>query len=573
MCKRAMSARAWIVAALGLLASCEAQPLAGQACEAGLVAGDLVITEVFADPAGADEGREWIELYNATSETISLAGVQVRSSKADGAKARGHVIGGGEVPAGGYAVLGSSLPELAPPYVHYGYGSALGELFNGEGGALSLACGGVELDAVRYQRVRAGRSRAFDGGVAPDAIANDAAETWCDSATPFGDAGDSFGTPGARNDDCEVVVPGRCLDAASGSLRDVVRPAPGDLAISEVMADPAAVADALGEWIEVEVRRDVDLNGLGVDRLGDSAAPSLLSAQACLRVAAGSFAVLARSQDPARNGGLPRVDAILPLSLVSGSAASPGDVQLLSEGALLDGVRWTRAASGRATQVDPRYLDPTGNDEERVWCEASAPYGAGDRGSPGAANSRCTIPPPEGMCEQDGGVRPARKPAVGQLVITEFMANPAGTDSNEEWFEVTNAGSEAFDLNGLSVDRAGDSSPPSPLASPTCKSVSPGGFAVLARSADPARNAGLPSVALTYSLSMGDAGDLQILDGGTVLDAITWSDAPNAASAQLDRAYTSASANDEASHFCASAVPYGTGANRGSPGAPNARCP
>lgn len=557
---------------VGLLVGCQGAPAATPACEAGVVAGDLVITEVFADPSGADEGREWFEVFNATGRAVELDGVTVTSSKADGTRARSHVIAAASVAAGAYLVLGNALPELVPGHVGYGYATDLGELFNGEGGKLALSCGGMELDSVRYEKVRSGRARAFDGGVAPDALANDEAASWCDAASKLG--AEEYGTPGARNDDCEVVIPGRCIDRSDGNAqRDTVPVAPGDLVISEVMPDPTKVADALGEWIEVLVRRDVDLNGMGVDRVGDSSAPAVVAAEVCLRVTAGSYAILARSADAAFNGGLPRVDALLPLSLVGGSAAAPGDVQLLAGAALIDGVRWTRSTAGRSLQVDPRYLEPSANDDERVLCEAQEAYGAGDRGSPGAANARCTILPPAGMCDQGGTFRTIRKPAAGQLVITEIMANPAGVDSEQEWFELANIGGSSFDLNGLGLDRAGDSAPASPILSADCKPVSAGGFAVLARSADAAKNGGLPRVDATYTLSMGDAGDLQIVDGASLLDAISWSDAPSAATAQLDRGYTTTAGNDLEAHFCAATAPYGAGANKGSPGAANARCP
>jgi uncharacterized Zn-binding protein involved in type VI secretion len=565
-------AMAAIGAVLVLLGACEEAPVSARMCEAGIVAGDLVITEVFADPAGADEGREWFELFNATGRAVELSGVTITSSKADGSRARTHVIAAASVAADGYLVLGNALPELAPAHVGHGYGTELGELFNGEGGKLSLSCGGMEIDSVRYERVRSGRARAFDGGVAPDALANDEAPRWCDAASTY--EAEGYGTPGARNDDCEVVIPGRCIDRSDGNAqRDTVPVAPGDLVITELLPDPTKVADALGEWIEVLVRRDVDLNGMSVDRVGDSSAPAVVAAETCLRVTAGSYAILARSADAAFNGGLPRVDAILPLSLVSGSVASPGDVQLLAGTALIDGVRWTRSSAGKSLQVDPRYLEPSANDDERVSCDGQEVYGDGDRGSPGAANSRCLILPPAGMCDQGGTFRTIRKPAGGQLVITEYIANPSGVDSEEEWFELANVGSTSFDLNGLGIDRTGDTAPASLILAADCKPVSAGGFAVLARSADAAKNGGLPRADATYTLSMGDAGNLQILDGAALLDGISWTDAPSNASAQLDRSYTTPSGNDAEAHFCAATTPYGTGTNKGSPGAANARCP
>lgn len=580
------SSRELLSLGVAAMAACTAAPVQVQTCEAAIVSGDLVISEVFADPEGADEGREWFEVWNATGRELSLDGVTVTSSKADGTRARSHGIAGAQVAASGYLVLSSALPELAPSFVGYGYGGELGELFNSEGGKLVLSCGGAEIDSARYQQVRSGRSRAFDGGVAPDYVANDDAAQWCDSAAmTFEPQG--FGTPGQRNDDCEVVVPGRCLEG--GQQRDTVPAAPGDLVITEVMPNPSKVPDSLGEWIELWVRRDVDLNGVGVDRAGDAAAPSLIAAEACLRVRAGSYAILARSADPLRNGMLPRVDGPLPLSLVSGSTTAPGDVQLLapaapaspggegSDGeaprALIDGIGWTRSGTGKALQVDPRYFDPSANDDERVLCDAAEAYGAGDRGSPGASNAMCTILPPAGMCEEGGAFRPIRRPTPGQLVLSEIMANPAGTDSEEEWVELANLGGAAFDLNGLGVDREGDTSPPALIVSATCKPVAAGGYAVLARSADAAKNGGLPRVDALYALSLGDAGNLRVLDGAALLDAIAWSDAPSSASLQLDRAYLTPAGNDDEAHLCAATAPYGTGSNKGSPGAGNARCP
>ncbi len=568
-----LSAGRWVARCGVALCACSAVPRTPEVCEAGLVAGDLVITEVFADPDGADEGREWFEIYNATSAEVELSGVTVTSAKPDGSRARTHTISVAPIAASGYLVLGSALPELAPAHVGYGYRAELGDLGNGDGGRLSLRCGGAELDSVRYERVKSGRARAFDGGVAPDYVANDDALQWCDSTMAFEMGG--FGTPGRRNDDCEVVISGRCNDG--GVARDTAPAGPGDLVITELMPNPTKVDDAAGEWLELWVTRDLDLNGLGVDRLGDSAAPAVVGAEACLRVTAGSYALLARSADPLKNGGLPRVDGPLPLSLVSGSASSPGDVQLRAGGSLdsplIDGVRWTRSSAGKSIQLDPDYRDAAANDDERVFCHGTAEYGDGDLGSPGEDSGECAIAPPPGMCQEGSAFRSIRRPVSGQLVLTEVMANPAGVDSDEEWFELANIGGTSFDLNGLAVDRAGDAAPAAPILAAACKPVAAGGFAVLARNADPVRNGGLPRVDATYALSFGDAGDLQILDGDSLFDAISWSDAPSNAAAQLDRAFTTTTGNDLESRFCAAAAPYGGGGNKGSPGAVNARCP
>jgi Lamin Tail Domain len=559
---------AGIVAALPATA-CAGAPAEAAPCDPRLAAGEVVFTEVFADPAGPNENREWLELYNASGRDVTLAGVTLLHERSDGSRSRSHVLAALTLDAGQYAVLGGALDELRPPHVNYGYGAALGELYNSGAGRLQLRCADVELDTAMYQSGGSGVALGLDGGEPPDAVGNDERGRWCVADEDEFEQG-GWGSPGARNQDCEVVLPGKCRDGAL--LRDTAPPRPGDLVITELMPDPAKVTDAAGEWLELAVHRDVDLNGVALDRLGDSAPPSELAQEACLRVTAGSFAVLAREAQPADNGGLPRVDAPLPISLVGGSAAQRGDVQLLLGTTLLDGVSWSRSASGRSHAVDPSFADPVANDDERGFCDGVAPYGAGDRGSPGAANPACAVLPPPGSCTFAGGTRAIDPPAPGQLVITEVMANPAGVDADQEWFEVHNRGADAMDLNDLGLDRGAGAVAPRPLRSAACLTVPAGGSAVLARSADPAKNGGLPAVVATFAFALGDAGAVRVLRGAEVADEVAWSDAPSAAALQLAPAFATVSGNDDESHFCAATAPYGDGENRGTPGAGNAGC-
>src|SRR3970040_596090 len=69
----------------------------------------------------------------------------------------------------------------------------------------------------------------------------------------------SFGTRGSANDLCGSVTPTQC-NGTSG-VRPVVPPTAGDLVISEYLARPSAeVGCANGEWLEIYVAADVDLN-------------------------------------------------------------------------------------------------------------------------------------------------------------------------------------------------------------------------------------------------------------------------------------------------------------------------
>src|SRR5438874_704611 len=113
-----------LVLVLVLCASCAAE----QTPPCALAPGELVITEVMANPSGPDAGREWLEVY--ADHAVELAGLTIAHGRADGSGAVAtHRMAALAVAAGAYAVLGSASPDRLPAYVDYGYGGDLGELF------------------------------------------------------------------------------------------------------------------------------------------------------------------------------------------------------------------------------------------------------------------------------------------------------------------------------------------------------------------------------------------------------------------------------------------------------------
>lgn len=575
-----------ILAAGAALAACGPSTPSAGACQVKLLPGDLVITEVFADykasigGAGADTGKEWFEIYNAKGQPIDLEGLAITHSRPDGTKPNTHVMTDGTIAPGQFFTLGNAAPELVPPYVDYGYGADLGDLFNTDGGKLVLSCKDGEVDSAVYGDVKEGHSRELSGMQVPEYTVNDQQDSWCQANDTEFEAG-NFGTPGAEND-CLPIVAGQCNDG--GTMRPPVTPAPGDLVITEVMPSPGVAGDTTGEWFEAKVMSDVDLNGVGLDRAGDSARPDVITSGTCIRVRAGSYVVFARSSAPALNGGIAAasIAGTFKFSMVAGSASAPGDVAIVAGTTVIDAVRWTRTTTGKALQLDPDLVDPTANDTESNFCDATLAYNnpmapaTPDLGTPGAANSQCGGLPSAGMCDDGGRLRAVVKPAAGKLVISEFLANPANvsgaTDAQREWFEVANTGTTAFDLNGLTVGRIGAAG--SPVQSGRCISVAGGGFAVFARSADPTKNSMLPSVAATFSFGLVDtSGDIQISDGATVLDQVRWTSVTAGVTRQLDPAHLTPADNDVAANFCAGTTPYGDLTNKGSPGAANTRCP
>ncbi len=579
-----------------LLAACGPDESSGP-CKDNLVAGDLVITEVFADYAapdggtGTDDGKEWFEVYNNSERAISLKGLTVVHSRPDGASPKSHTMADVTIAPGQYFTLGNSTSDLVPAYVDYGYSADLGGLFNSDGGKLALKCGDSEIDSAMYELVKSGRSRQLSNLGPPDYTANDDLANWCEAKdTEF--EPNNFGTPGEDND-CAPVIAGACTE--DGAMRPVVSPAVGDLVITEVMPNPAAVGDTDGEWVEVHALADVDLNGLVLDRAGDSAAGAKIESPACLKLTAGSYGLFAKNPDMGMNGGLPAAQVMgsFSFSLVDGTMAAPGDVQILAGTTVLDAISWTSTRSGRSHQLDPDRYDPTQNDDESNFCDGTDVYNDNmgmatkDYGTPGSANVACPLVAPAGMCIDNGTVRAIQKPMAGALVITEVMVNPKiEAPAGHEWFEITNTSNQPFDLNELALDRASDSAQPNVILAGACKSLAPGGFALFARSDQPAQNAMLPEVDATFSFSMPNGGgDVQVLDGTTVLDKFTYGSVTAAMydgfSLSLQPADFTASPDDvvdapplsPTTPWCLGQTPYGDNTNQGTPKAANPTCP
>ncbi len=519
--------------------------------------GDLVITEIFANPAGADDGQEWFEIANVTNAPIDLAGLRLRASRLDGSAEKRHLVGPLVLDAGAYAAVGDAPPDALPDHLAYGYGNDLGSLTN-TGGTLAIVCGGTEIDVVTYENAPEAASLALDGAMPPDAVRNDDRSQWCPSETEY--APGARGTPGAANPAC--FGPPTCDDA--GTARPADPPGPGDLVITEIMADPAAVADADGEWFEVLVTRDVDLNGLGIG--DDPAAPkTVLADPACLSVPAGTRLLFARNEDAAANGGLPAVDHTFAFGLANGG----GTLALAVDGTVVDTVTWTNATAGTAWSLSSDAENATANDDPANWCDATAPYGDGDLGTPGAANPACGGGGGD-TCMDGGAPRPVVVPGPGDLVITEVMANPAAvSDAAGEWFEVLVTAD--VDLNGLGIGATADA-PDTVVGGADCVAVSAGTRLLFAREADTAQNGGLPPADVIFTTALTNTnGTLALSVGGATVDAITWESAPAGAALSLDPSAEDATANDDPNNWCDATAPYGDG-DLGTPAADNPPC-
>lgn len=195
--------------AIGREARCAYAPVARAACPAGqacylgrcstglaaapALAGDLVINEIMANPASADDAGEWLELYNPGPLARTLDGCVLSD---DGTDSHTIAPAGGStlvIPAGGWVVLARSADAEdngAPGLPDYVYGSGDGAfiLANSDDEVI-LTCGGVMIDRVAYTAEgwprQAGAAMSLRT-TSLSAAANDVASAWCDAPTAYG---------------------------------------------------------------------------------------------------------------------------------------------------------------------------------------------------------------------------------------------------------------------------------------------------------------------------------------------------------------------------------------------------
>jgi hypothetical protein len=161
---------------------------------------------------------------------------------------------------------------------------------------------------------------------------------------------------------------------------------------------------------------------------------------------------------------------------------------------------------------------------------------------------------------------------VGDLVITEFHANPAViADSAGEWFEVYNASGFLVDLDGLVVYDLGTNS----FTVSGTLEVADGDYVVFGLNDDTATNDGA-TVDYVYSgTSLSNSSDELVLNNGTLdIDDIIWDGTWGVSSGyalQLDPTATDATSNDDPTNWCDATTMYGVD-NAGTPGAVNDAC-
>lgn len=201
------------------------------------------------------------------------------------------------------------------------------------------------------------------------------------------------GTTTAPVDPCDpdpCAAPQHCED---GACLDPPHPGEGQVIVVEMMIDPATLSDYDAEWFELlnVTEQYLDLQGCHLVDLGVNDNDHTIDAGGPLVIAPGALMVMAKTTDPAANGGIADVAYGFAQEF---SLTNTGDAFILRCADIdVDTVEFAPMVwpydVGVGMQLDPALADATANDDPGAWCAATAEYVAANTGTPGAANPPC----------------------------------------------------------------------------------------------------------------------------------------------------------------------------------------
>ncbi len=334
----------------------------------------VIFTEIMANPKRvSDTDGEWFELYNTGTSKVDLDGWTVTDASGEFIAIKGIFIS-----PRGYAVLG---PNDKTSGDEYNGGVSLTFKYEDltigntdESLTLADSTGAVQ-DTVSFTKAPEGASLSLDPK-RYDASQNDDETNFCASKYSTLEDGD-LGTPGSTNDVCFVT----------GS--------PGDLVITEIMANPASVDDSWGEWIEIynTTTSTIKLDGWVVeDPAGDK---HTIAANGKLEIKARSFLVLGNHPEQTENGGVKEDYSWKNEILLDDTG---GTIKLIAGNTEVDVVAYGESdfpptPEGASLQLDSSAIGSsdgaTKNDEGANWCVSTTLLSGGDAGTPDSTNVPC----------------------------------------------------------------------------------------------------------------------------------------------------------------------------------------
>lgn len=349
--------------------------------------------------------NEWIELYNPGETAVDLAGWKVVAE--DG---QPEIELSGTIKPNTHFLLERTGDETVP-------GVPADLIYTG-----ALGNSGEVLRLVDEASSTVDTVNAADGWPAGD---NDSKQTMeLGPQSEWQTSRHSSGTPGQANSPGEEEETEESeesdKDAPDKEAERIKRPRgkdyeAGDIVINEFVSDPA---DGRAEWIEL-------YNNSGSEIILD---------EWFIQEGAGSET---RLTGP--------IDKFKVIEKLKGNLNNSGDViQLVSEsGKLIDQVAYGDWDDGDASDNAPAARDPA----------STARRNDGKDGPDDASDFSATITPTPGSANRITEEESRPKEAAGRaetrgVVITEIHPNPQGSDREDEFVELFNAGEKEVDLSG-----------------------------------------------------------------------------------------------------------------------------
>ena len=410
---------------------------------------DVLINEVMYDaPSSQDEGTsEWIELCNAGSSVVNLAGWTIESAGSSW-ETSWTFSSGDTISPGEYLLVGpggGSSDEFNPNLQNGGsstdgiriknaFGQVLDTLLYDEPNDNGLESDLGSLSGPFAVDVSSGRSL----GRFPDCIDTDnSAYDFADFANP---------TPGQPNQD---QAPTSCEEL--GINGDAIK-------INEFLPNPDSdetSADDTFEWVELynTSSSTVDIGGWSL-QWGTSSFSSEFVIPNGVTIGGGDYLVIGGE-------GVLQADVVVPADsdLTMGSGGSNADaIRLTCGGGVADTVIYGPTDDSGIAENNDEWVDDNGNVATAVAPKPGAGTTLARRingldtndsrvdfivslaASPGEPNA-------EFQCEGGGN----------NIKINEFFPNPDGSDSGYEWIELYNTSDQAIRLDSWSIETAASS--------------------------------------------------------------------------------------------------------------------
>lgn len=173
----------------------------------------------------------------------------------------------------------------------------------------------------------------------------------------------------------------------------------GQVVITEIMVNPNAQIDDLGEWFELYNPSSTDAVDLMGCTFKDSSNSNQDGVQNHLVILPNAFATFGRFGDAATGGFVPDLNYHVNTSSTTDVKFGNGGDLLIVQcngGTMIDEVNFTTwvIPAGATLSLDPSHYNATDNDVQTNWCPAVLPPyhtvgGVTDNGTPGVSNPPC----------------------------------------------------------------------------------------------------------------------------------------------------------------------------------------